>query len=55
MGHFIFMTGALYRTYLFRVILRTAFWDVYHVNEASETTDILRFWRIARDLKSLES
>ena len=48
------LTGAPYRSYLFRVGRRTHYWIIYTVDEESRAVDILSFWNTARDPNSLD-
>src|SRR5579859_4085376 len=48
------LTGAPYRSYLFRVGRRTHYWIIYTVDEDSRTVDILSFWNTARDPDAIE-
>jgi plasmid stabilization system protein ParE len=48
------LTGAPYRSYLFRVGRRTQYWIIYTVDEDSRTVDVLSFWNTARDPDSID-
>ena len=43
------LTGAPYRTYLFRVGRRTQYWIIYTVDEENRTVNVLHFWNAMRD------
>ncbi|MBZ0149786.1 MAG: type II toxin-antitoxin system RelE/ParE family toxin [Pseudorhodoplanes sp.] len=48
------LTGAPYRSYLFRVGRRTHYWIIYTVDEEAQTVDILHFWNARRDPEALD-
>jgi mRNA-degrading endonuclease RelE of RelBE toxin-antitoxin system len=48
------LTGAPYRSYLFRVGRRTQYWIIYTVDEDTRTVDVLSFWNTARDPDTLD-
>lgn len=46
---YFFVTGALYRAYLFRVGKPTQFWIVYTIDEETKTVNVLRFWNAGKN------
>jgi plasmid stabilization system protein ParE len=48
------LTGAPYRSYLFRVGRRTQYWIVYVITESERTVDVLHFWNAMRDPERFE-
>ena len=48
------LTGAPYRTYLFRVGRRTQYWIIYTVDEENRTVNVVHFWNAMRDPDALE-
>ena len=52
-GYF-YITGAPYRSYLFRVGRRTHFWIIYTVDEDTKTVSVLHFWNASKDPRAVQ-